>query len=133
VVVVVVAAVVGRMVAVMGVMVAVVMGLVVIVVRVAAVVVVAGLAVAAAASGTSESFEHAMYNRPRNLCYTCEITFQVSALKLFVFLWLVIRMIKSRNVRLLGHVTCSGDLSTYKNLGGKPKGKRPLWRRSMGE
>jgi len=43
-----------------------------------AVVATATVAVAAAAAGKSESVEHAMYKRPRNLCYTCEITLHIS-------------------------------------------------------
>jgi hypothetical protein len=43
----------------------------------------------------------------------------------------IIRMIKSRRMRWVGHVAHSthwGDENTYKILAGKPDGKRPLRR-----
>jgi hypothetical protein len=41
----------------------------------------------------------------------------------------IIRMIKSRKMRLAGHITCMGEKrNAYRVLVGKPKGKRPLGR-----
>ena len=64
------------------------MVVVLVVVRVAAVAVLAGVVVAAAAAaaGTNKSVEHAMYKRPRNLCYAGEITFSYFRIKAVCFL-----------------------------------------------
>jgi hypothetical protein len=41
----------------------------------------------------------------------------------------IIRMIKSRRKRWAGHVGCTGEkMNAYRNLMGKPEGKRPLTR-----
>jgi hypothetical protein len=41
----------------------------------------------------------------------------------------IIRQIKSRRMRWVGHVACMGkDSNVYKVLMGKPEGKRPLGR-----
>jgi hypothetical protein len=40
-----------------------------------------------------------------------------------------IRVIKSRRMRLVGHVACMGDVrNAYNTLVGKPEGRRPLAR-----
>jgi hypothetical protein len=39
----------------------------------------------------------------------------------------IIKVIKSRRIRLVGHVARIGDMrNVYKNFVGKPEGKRPL-------
>jgi hypothetical protein len=43
--------------------------------------------------------------------------------------WNMIRMVKSRRMRCMGHVTCMGQVrNAYKIVGGKPEGKTPLRR-----
>jgi len=44
----------------------------------------------------------------------------------------VIRVIKSRRMGWAGHVTCMGEINTYKILVGKPEGMRPLGRSRHG-
>jgi hypothetical protein len=40
----------------------------------------------------------------------------------------IIRIIKSRSMRWAGHVARMGEKNAYRNLVGKPEGKRPLGR-----
>jgi hypothetical protein len=41
----------------------------------------------------------------------------------------IIRIIKSRRMRWAGHIAQMGERNAYRNLVGKPEGKRPLGRR----